>query len=79
MIISNFHDQYLQCLKNWAGFELDPMEDFDSICQSDVDFIEILLIGEDKFYLNMLENTKGRKDFSTIKNFLSWAFSNPVL
>lgn len=73
MIVSNFQGKYLPCLKKWTGFEINQMEDFDSICQNDVEFIEILLIGEEEFCLNMLENTKGREDFSTIKDFLSWA------
>ncbi|MGM0391275.1 MAG: hypothetical protein ACQEQB_05985 [Bacteroidota bacterium] len=79
MIVSNFYDKYLHCLINWTGFEVHPMEDFDIICQSDVDFIEILLMGEEEFCLNLLENTKERQDFSTIKDFFGWALTNPVL
>ena len=79
MIVSYFQEKYLHRLKIWTGFEINQMEDFDSICQSDVEFIEILLIGEEEFCLNMLDNTISREDFSTIKDFLSWALTNPVL
>ncbi len=79
MIKSSFYDKYLHYLIIWAGFEINLMDDFVIICQSDVDFIEILLMGEKEFCLNLLENTKERQDFLTIKDFFDWAFNNPVL
>lgn len=79
MNASNFHDEYLHFLTVWAGYEVGLMEDFNVICPSDVDFIEILLMGEKEFGLNLLENTKGRQDFTTVKDFFGWALTNPVL
>lgn len=75
----NFHNEYLHCITNWTGYEVGLTEDFDIICPSDVDFIEILLMGEKEFGINLLENTKGRQDFATVKDFFDWALTSPVL
>ena len=54
------------------------MEDFDVICTSEIDFIDLLLLCEKKFSVNMLDNNKSKDDFSTIKEFIDWAASNPA-
>ena len=68
---------YLDSLKKWCGYDLDFMEDFDVICQSEIDFIDLLLLYEKKFSVNMLDNDKSMEDFTTIKEFIGWASNNP--
>jgi hypothetical protein len=70
-------NRYLEPLATWSGYELNVMEDFNVICQCDLDFLELLLLGEKEFSVNMLDNTRSREDFSTIKDFLIWAVTNP--
>lgn len=77
LINSNFADRYLDRLTSWFGDKLTIMEDFDTICQSELDFIEILLLGEQEFAINLLENSKERMDFVRIKDFIGWAASHP--
>ena len=69
---------YLESLNNWCGYKLNFMEDFDVICTSEIDFIDLLLLCEKKFSVNMLDNNKSKDDFSTIKEFIDWAASNPA-
>lgn len=64
-------------LSAWFGYELNIMEDFNVICQCDLDFLELLLLSEKVFSVNMLDNTRSKEDFSTIKEFLAWAATNP--
>lgn len=68
---------YLDSLKKWCGYNVDFMEDFDVICQSEIDFIDLLLLYEKKFSVNMLDNDKSMEDFTTIKEFIGWASNNP--
>lgn len=76
-MVENNLNQYLEQLKKWSGYKLNPMEDFDVICQSDLDFLELLVLCEKKFSVNMLDNSKSREDFSTINEFIGWASANP--
>lgn len=69
---------FLESLNQWCGYKLDFMEDFDVICTSEIDFIDLLLLYEKKFSVNMLDNNKSKEDFTTIKEFIEWAASNPV-
>lgn len=69
---------YLESLNKWCGYKLDFMEDFDVICTSEIDFIDLLLLYEKKFSVNMLDNNKSKEDFNTIKEFIEWAASNPA-
>jgi len=69
---------YLESLNKWCGYKLNFMEDFDVICTSEIDFIDLLLLCEKKFSVNMLDNNKSKDDFSTIKEFIDWAASNPA-
>lgn len=71
-----FYHTYLNRLSIWKGFEIHEMEDFDMICECHVDFIEILLIGENEFSINLLDNTMTKEDFSSVKDYLEWALSN---
>lgn len=68
---------YLDSLKKWCGYNVDFMEDFDVICKSEIDFIDLLLLYEKKFSVNMLDNDKSKEDFTTIKEFIGWASTNP--
>ena len=69
---------FLESLNKWCGYQLNFMEDFDEICTSEIDFIDLLLLYEKKFSVNMLDNDKSREDFNTIKEFIEWAASNPA-
>lgn len=70
---NTFHES----LKKWCGYNVGFMEDFDVICNSDIDFIDLLLLYEKKFSVNMLDNNKSKEDFTTIKEFINWASENP--
>lgn len=70
---TKFCDRYLELLSIWFGYEVKIMEDFDVLCQCELDFIEILLLGEQEFAGNLLDNSQERKNFPKIKNFLRWA------
>ena len=76
-MVEIYTSNYLAHLTKWFGYKISPSEDFDVICQSEWDFLEILLLIEKKFSVNMLDNTKSREDFSTVKEFISWASTNP--
>lgn len=73
MNITQFYSNYLDCLNTWAGFEISLMEDFNEICHCEVDFIEILLVFEQTFSLNLLDNNRSRFDFATVHEFIGWA------
>lgn len=76
MTPENFNNAYLRRLSLWRGYHINENEDFDMICECQVDFIEILLIGEQEFSINLLENTRTKDDFITVKDFLKWALTN---
>lgn len=71
-------NSYLESLNKWCGYKLNFMEDFEVICPSEIDFIDLLLLYEKKFSVNMLDNNKSKEDFNTIKEFIEWAASNPA-
>lgn len=75
--IAKFYHRYLERLSQWYGNKISIMEDFDLICQCEVDFIEILLLGEQEFGINLLENTQEREDFEKIRDFINWAATKP--
>lgn len=68
-----FTHKHLKCLSAWAGIKVHLNDDFEIFIQSDVDFIELLLLFEKHFALDLLETDKTQEDFSTIKEFVSWA------
>lgn len=74
---SSHTNTFLESLIKWCGYNVNFMEDFDVICPSENDFIDLLLHCEKKFSVNMLDNTKSKEDFTTIKEFIGWASTNP--
>ena len=75
MIIPNIN--YQKTLTIWAGCNVELYDDFDLICQSDFDFIEILMLFEKEYFLDLLDTTKVRQDFNKVDDFISWAVSQP--
>ncbi|MDT0690942.1 hypothetical protein RM549_14185 [Salegentibacter sp. F188] len=73
-----FTGNHLDCLSAWAGFEINLKEKFNVLVESDVDFIELLLLFEKYFQLDLLETDKDRQDFSTIEEFVKWALEHPA-
>ena len=71
--------QYQETFSLWAGCEVDIDDSFDLFCESDFDFIEILMLFEKDFFLNLLDSSKNRQDFGKIHEFLSWAVSQPSI
>lgn len=71
--------QYQEVLSDWAGCKAGLYDDFDVFCDSDVDFIEILMLFEKEFLLNLLDTEKVRQDFTKVHEFISWAGSQPSL
>jgi|GEM_PF-2647162 hypothetical protein len=69
--------QYQEVFSIWAGSKVKTNEDFESYCDCDFDFIEILLLFESRFSLNLLESTVVRHDFQTVSNFLVWLTRQP--
>jgi len=76
---STFFNNYLGAMEAWAGFEIHFLEDFEDICTCDLDFVELLLIGEHKFSLNLLDTESSRYDFKTVNDFINWAGENSIL
>lgn len=76
--VAEFCNRYMESLSVWFGEKINIMEDFDVICQCELDFIEILLLGEHEFASNLLENSPEHKDFSKIKDFIEWAENRPA-
>lgn len=79
MIKTIFTTKHLDCLSAWAGYKIDVKDNFDALIESDVDFIEFLLLFENHFALDLLEADKTRDDFSTIEEFITWALEHPAL
>ena len=48
-------------------------------CESDFDFVEILMLFEKEFKLNLLDSSKVGQDFRKIDEFISWAVSQPYI
>ena len=76
---STFFNNYLKAIEAWAGFEIHFLEDFEDICTCDVDYIELLLMGEHKFSLNLLDTENTLQDFKTVRDFINWAGENSIL
>ena len=76
---SNFFNNYLGAIEAWAGFEIHFLEDFEDICTCDLDYVELLLMGEKRFSLNLLDTENSRHDFKTVKDFITWAGENTML
>ncbi|WP_029038469.1 hypothetical protein [Salinimicrobium xinjiangense] len=74
-----FTNKHRNCLSAWAGFEVYLNDDFESLIQSEVDFIELLLLFEKHFQLDLLETDKTRQDFSTVEEFVTWALEHPAV
>ena len=60
----------------WAGYKVNLKDDFDTLVQCEFDFIEILLLFEKHFALDLLDTRKVRQNFSTIKEFVTWALQH---
>lgn len=73
-----FTKKHLDCLSAWAGHAINVKDSFDFLIESDVDFIELLLLFEKHFALKLLETNKMQQDFSTIEEFITWAFEHPA-
>ncbi|WP_029034566.1 hypothetical protein [Salinimicrobium terrae] len=69
--------QYQETLSAWAGCGIKLNYDFETVCECDFDFIEILLYFESRFSLNLLESPALRQDFLKVSNFLVWITSQP--
>lgn len=74
-----FFNNYLRAIEAWAGFEIHFLEEFEDICTCDLDFVELLLMGENKFSLNLLDIESNRHDFKTVSDFINWAGEKPML
>lgn len=70
---------YQETLSSWAGSKVSLDDDFDIFCQSDFDFIEILMLFEREFLLNLLDSAKTRQDFEKVDEFISWVVSQPLI
>lgn len=75
-IIPNF-PQYIETLAGWTRSTVRLNDDFDTYCDCDFDFIEILLLFENRFSLSLLESSAKREDFKKIHNFLVWVMAQP--
>lgn len=76
MLKTNFTNKHLTCLSAWAGFQVNLNDDFDILVQNEFDFIEILLLFEKHFSLDLLETDKVWQEFSSIQDFVSWAMDH---
>ena len=79
LIKLHYDMEYENILAHWLGSEINSMDDFDIICVCDLDFIEILIILENTFLVDLLETKKVRQDFSKVKDFIDWVKSRPQL
>lgn len=70
---------YQEAFSTWAGCKAGQYDDFDVFCDSDFDFIEILMLFEKEFSVNLLETSKVRQDFTKVHEFISWAGAQPPL
>ncbi len=70
---------YEEKLSIWLGYPVRIEDDLDSICQCDIDFIEILMLFENAFLINLVESDKTRQDFTTVKEFIDWVESRPKM
>lgn len=74
-----FTRKHLDCLSAWAGHKINFKDSFEDLIESDVDYIEILLLFEKHFALDLLETDKTRQNFSTVEEFVTWALEHPAL
>ncbi len=74
-----FTQKHLDCLSAWAGHKVKIKDNFEALIESDVDYIELLLLFEKHFVLDLLETDKNRQDFSTIEEFVTWALAHPAV
>lgn len=78
MVLSETN-QYHEILSSWTGYNISLNDDFDLFCESEFDFIEILMLFERVFYLKLLDSEKVRQDFGKVEEFISWAASQPAI
>ncbi len=71
--------QYQEIFSLWAGCKIDLQDDFELFCESEFDFIEILMLFEQEFSVNLLDSAKVRKDFDKVHEFLSWVTVQPEM
>ena len=71
--------QYQEILSLWAGHTVKFDDDFNLVCESDFDFIEILMLFEKEFFLNLLDSEEVRHNFGKVDDFISWAVSQPYI
>ena len=74
--INIIHHQ--QVFSNWAGCSVKPSDDFETFCDCNYDFIELLLVFEREFFLNLLDSQVSRHDFINVRDFLKWTMSQPA-
>lgn len=70
--------QYQEIFSLWAGCKIGLQDDFDLFCESDFDFIEILMLFEQEFSVNLLDSAKFRQDFDKVHEFFSWVTVQPT-
>ena len=75
-IIPNL-SQYIGTLAGWTRSTVRLNDDFDTYCDCDLDFIEILLVFENRFSLNLLESSAVREDFKKVHHFIMWVSAQP--
>lgn len=78
MFNKTFTGKHLDCLSAWAGYTINIKDSFELLIESNVDFIELLLLFEKHFALDLLETNKMQQDFSTIEEFVTWALEHPA-
>jgi hypothetical protein len=69
--------QYQEVFSIWAGSKVKINEDFETYCECDFDFIEILLLFESRFSLNLLDSSVMREDFKNVHSFYIWLIAQP--
>ena len=70
-------NRYQKVFSKWAGGNIKLSDDFETICDCDYDFIELLLVYEKEFSLNLLDTATVRQDFESVRDFLAWIISQP--
>lgn len=66
-----------ELLSSWAGCNVVPNDDFDTFCDCDYDYIEILMLFEKEFGVNLLDGPELRHDFLKVDDFIQWVISKP--
>lgn len=71
--------QCIDTLSSWAANRVKLSDEFEAFCDCDFDFIEILILLENRSSLNLLDSTVVRRDFKTVNDFITWVISQPFV